>query len=128
MKKLILVVFAVALTACVNQFAEMRDANRAALNRVDIGMTKGQVVTTMGDRSATEAASGTYTNPFKRETIKGLDGKTYDVLFYYTQQIGDKAIESGLTPIVFLDNKVSGIGWGYLDSLSGNSTSTIRRR
>jgi hypothetical protein len=106
----------------------MRDGNRIALAKVDIGMTKTQVIGIMGDRTATEAASGTYTNPFKRETIKGVDGKSYDVLFYYTQQIGNSPIETGLTPIAFLENKVVGIGWGYLDAVSGNSTSTIRRR
>lgn len=129
MKKIAILLFALLLTACVNtQFAEMRDGNRSALTKVDIGMSKTQVISVMGERTATEPASGTYTNPFKRETLKGADGKSYDVLFYYTQQIGDNPIETGLTPIAFLDNKVVGIGWGYLDAVSGNSTSTIRRR
>lgn len=120
--------FMIVLAGCANEFAVMRDANRRAITTVELGMSKAQVDTIMGNRSAADSIYGRYENPFKRETIKGLDGRTYDVLFYYTQQIGEKPIETGLTPIVFLEGKVVGIGWSYLDGIAGNSTSTIRRR
>ena len=50
------------------------------------------------------------------------------MLYYYTQEIGRKSIESGLTPVVFLSGKVEGIGWNYLDSVGGNITATLKRR
>jgi hypothetical protein len=120
--------FLTLIAGCANEFAVMRDANRQAMNRVELGMSKVQVENIMGVRLAQDPQVGRYENPYKREMVKGLDGNTYDVLYYYTQQIGDKPIESGLTPVVFLGGKVVGIGWGYLDSAVGNSTSTIRRR
>ncbi len=115
------------LAACANPFAVMRDANRAALASVDIGMNKSQVQSIMGNRSAEERGEK-YENPYKRETIRGTDGISHEVIYYYTQQIGDKPIETGLSPVVLLDGKVVGVGWGFLDSLTGSSTTTIRRR
>lgn len=128
LRHLVCVLLITLLAGCANDFALMRDANRKALNTVELGMSRTQVDNIMGNRSAADSINGRYENPFKRETVKGLDGRTYDVLFYYTQQIGEKPIETGLTPIVFLEGKVVGIGWSYLDGIAGNSTSTIRRR
>jgi hypothetical protein len=127
-RSLLFVSLIFSLVGCANQFAVMRDANRQAMNKVELGMSKNKVETVMGNRSAEDMFEGRYENPYKRETVKGVDGNTYDVMYYYTQQIGNKPIESGLTPVVFLGEKVVGIGWGYLDGVSGNSTSTIRRR
>lgn len=113
-----------------NPYAVMRDANRAALVSVDVGMSKAQVQDIMGTKSAEikEIGLGRFENPYKRETIQGKDGQSYEILYYYTQQIGDNPIETGLSPVVFLGGKVVGIGWGFLDGLTGTSTSTIRRR
>lgn len=113
--------------ASANPYAIMRDGNRTSLAKVEIGMGKSQVESLMGSRVA-EGDSGRYENPYKREIIRGTDGQSYDVLYYYTQQIGERTIETGLTPVVFNEGRVVGIGWGYLDSISGASTTTIRRR
>ncbi len=115
------------LAGCANPYAIMRDGNRAALAKVDVGMSKSQVESTMGSRSA-EGDGERYENPYKRETIRGTDGQSHDVLYYYTQQIGERPIETGLTPVVFHEGRVIGIGWGYLDGIAGASTTTIRRR
>ena len=127
-KTLLFVAFILLLSGCANKWAVMRDANRVAMNQVEIGMTKTDVVRIMGNHSVYGPAVGTYQNPYKRETLKGDNGKTYDVLYYYTQEIGRKSIESGLTPVVFLSGKVEGIGWNYLDSVGGNITATLKRR
>lgn len=118
---------ALLLAGCANPYAIMRDGNRAALAKVEIGMSKSQVESIMGSRSA-EGEGGRYENPYKREIIRGTDSQSYDVLYYYAQQIGERPIETGLTPVVFNEGRVVGIGWGYLDSISGASTTTIRRR
>ena len=119
-------VLSVGLWGC-NPYAVMRDANRAALNQIEIGMTKSQVEDTMGQSSA-YGVGGHYENPYKREIIRGTDGQSYDVLYYYTQQIGARPIETGLMPIVLSEGRVVGIGWSFLDSITGASTTTIRQR
>lgn len=117
------------ITGCANPFAVMRDANRVAINKIDVGMSKTQVQNIMGNISAQHPSVGKWENPYKREIVSGTNGNSYEVLYYYTQEIGDyQPIESGLTPVVFKNGNVVGIGWGYLDSVSGNSTTTIRRR
>lgn len=116
------------LAGCVNPFAIMRDGNRAALAKVDIGMNKSQVESVMGSRTAEDDRGERYENPFKREIIRGTDGLSYDVLYYYTQEIGLRPIETGLTPVVFYEGRVVGIGWGFLDGIAGSTTTTIRRR
>ena len=122
-----LAISALFLAGCANPYALMRDGNRAALASVETGMSKSQVQNIIGTRSA-DGSSGKFENPYKRETIRGTDSQSYDVLYFYTQQIDDKPIESGLSPVVFLEGKVVGIGWGFLDGLTGSSTTTIRRR
>jgi hypothetical protein len=122
------ILLVVTLSGCANDYALMRDSNRSALNRIDVGMSKAQVQEIMGIKVADDGRTGRFENPYKREFEKGLDGKSYEVLYYYTQQIGNNPIESGLTPITFLNGKVVGIGWGFLDNTVGNPTATIRRR
>lgn len=117
----------IVATGCTNPYATMRDANRMALTKIETGMSRTQVEEIMGQRSA-DGGAGRFENPFKRETVKVADGKSYDVLYYYTQAMEDRPIETGLTPVVFFDRRVTGIGWGYLDGLTGYSTTTIRRR
>lgn len=126
-KNIVAIALVGLLVGCANPYAAMRDANRSALNRVELGMSKSQVIAVMGEKAAS-GMNGTVENPYRREMMKGLDGGTYEILYYYTEQIGEKPVETGLTPIVLNNGKVTGIGWGYLDSLSGNSTTTIRRR
>lgn len=129
MKLITLSCLATLLIGCANPYAVMRDANRAALSKIEAGMSKSQVESTMGKKVADDGSgNGRYENPYKREIIRGTDGLSYDVLYYYTQQIGESPIETGLTPIVFNDGRVVGTGWGFLDSISGASTTTIRRR
>ena len=105
------------LTGCANPYAIMRDDNRAALSSVEMGMGKSEVQRIMGIRSA-EGFAGRFDNPYKRETYRGTDGVAYEVLYYYTQQMSGKSYESGLSPVVLLDNKVVGIGWRALDGLT----------
>ena len=49
-------------------------------------------------------------NPYKIENIE-LKGSSYLVYYYYTERIGDNSWETGVSPIIFLNNEVVGIGW-----------------
>lgn len=122
MKNVFVVLMAVfSLVGCM--YGNLRQENRQNINRVDVGMTKDQVLNIMGDKS-----TGEISNPYKRETIPGKDGKTYDVLYYYTEQVGGKSWETGVTPVVFVEGRVIGVGWKVLDDSDVRSTLTIKRR
>lgn len=110
MKRLALTLFLAALVAACSSYGLYRDVNRANLAKIEPGMTRAQVAQVMGDETFT-ASSGTVSNPEKRETIKDAKGVQYDVLYYYTEQIGQKKWEDGMTPVVLSGDKVVGIGW-----------------
>jgi len=56
-------------------------------------------------------------NPYRTETLKGIDGQIYEVLFYYTDiKKADEAItDDELTPILIKDGKLVGWGWSFLN-------------
>lgn len=104
----------------------IRTENRLNISKINIGMTKADVLQLMGSKTA-RASFGknavTVTNPFKSE-IKQAKGQTYEVLYYYTHQDQRdwptkrfKILERELTPVAFKDGKV--IGWGaeFINSL-----------
>lgn len=125
MKIVSALLLAMLLLSSCSSYSTLRDSNRANLNLIEVGMPKDRVASIMGNKIRS-GMDGTISNPYRRETLLGLDGKSYDVLFYYTDRIGEKDVETGLTPVVFLDGKVSGIGWRYMNSVVGSSTTTIR--
>lgn len=97
----------------------IRKENRLNITKINLGMTKAEVLQIMGDKSA-QASFGkntvTVTNPYKSE-IRQVGEVTYEVLYYYTHQDQKdwpgkrfKILDRELTPIVFRDGTV--IGWG----------------
>ena len=114
-----------------NPYIPLRDENRANLVKLDLGMTKAQATQTMGDKTAT-GRYGTFSNPYKREIIKGPTGETYDVLYYYTGETSVRRMrtlwEQGVTPVIFQDEKIVGIGWNYLELSKLKSPVNARRR
>lgn len=97
----------------------IRTENRLNVSKINLGMSKAEVLQIMGDKSA-RASFGknavTVTNPFRSE-IRQKNDKTYEILYYYTHQDQRdwptkrfKILERELTPIVFYDGKV--VGWG----------------
>lgn len=121
---LALALIVIFITGC-GTYDVLRDTNRVNITRIDKGMTKSQVYEIMGSGTATGSA-GTIANPYKRELIKDRAGNEHEVLYYYTERIGDKDWENGMTPIALRDGRVVGIGWRYLESSDLNVT--IRRR
>jgi hypothetical protein len=111
-----------------NPYVPFRDENRANLVKLDLGMTKAQATQTMGDKTV-NGRYGTYSNPYKREIITTPTGETYDVLYYYTEQTSVRRMrtswEQGVTPVIFKDDKIVGIGWNYLEVNNLKTTATV---
>ena len=75
-------------------------------------MRKDTIMALMG----MEPAKGVFLwidNPYRTEVLTGKDGKTYEVLYYYTDLNArdDKITDDELTPVVLQDGKL--VGWGY---------------
>ena len=109
----------------VDTVERMRDTNKRKIARLTVEMPRAEVEKLMGD----DKAGGGFVdilfgrlqylqarNPMREEHVKGIDGVGYDVLYYYTDMHArDNLItDDELTPIVFRDGKVAGIGDGFL--------------
>ncbi len=118
MRKAAIVSILFVLTAgCTSSLDRVRTANRRNLMKLSVGMTKEQVMATMGHKSGGgRFGEPTVDSPYKSEILPGKD-KTFEVLYYYTD------IESNvytanpatipaneLTPLIFDKGKL--IGWG----------------
>lgn len=92
--------------------------NRESLARLSLGMTKAEVLQTMGTKTILPYAARRINNPYRIETLKGKDGKMHEVLFYYTDIKKDDTniTDDELTPIVLTDGLVAGWGWSFLNA------------
>jgi hypothetical protein len=120
----------VVLTAgCANLFIDsverLREDNKKNIAQLSVGMTRFDIEKVMGG----DVAGGRLgdilfgrlqylrvSNPVREERVSGSDGASYHVLFYYTdiRQRDDKVTDDELTPVVLRDEKIAGIGYGYL--------------
>jgi hypothetical protein len=112
-------------TLMLDPLEQLRAENKAKVEKLSLGMTRMEVESVMGNARAggglPEVLFGRVQylqarNPMREEALTGSDGGNYVVLFYYTdlRQRDDKITDDELTPVVFRDGKVSGIGYGYL--------------
>ena len=127
MGKYVAVILMLFIVGCGEGDAvKIRTENRLNMSKLTVGMTKAEVSQLMGDKHA-EASFGknevTVTNPYRSE-VQQIKGQNYEVWYYYTHQDQKdwpgkrfKILERELTPIVFLDGKVTGWGESYLQDL-----------
>jgi len=111
---------------CGTGLEQLRLENQQNLVKLSIGMTKQEVMGTMGYKTASDDYLGRvyYTpksvlsasNPYRTEILQGKE-KTFEVLYYYTDvKKDDGAItDDELTPLVFDNGKLIGWGWSFLD-------------
>ena len=130
----------------------VRSHNREQLNKLTVGMTKAEVLETMGTdsvqtykKSALPSNKGSkkisdemravyraerINNPFRTETSHTADGVSVEILLYYTDTINvDGAItDDELTPIVIEGGVLVGWGWVFLDQNVGKYRIELRRQ
>ena len=72
-----------------------------------VGMSRQNV-----DRLMNGHRSGTYSNPFRQQSISLVDGKRYDVLYYLTRapNTGKGITETMLTPVILKNDRIVAIG------------------
>jgi len=123
MKKLIFILMVGSLfVGCANMksIQQIQAQNRTNLNLISLGDSKEKVFQIVGTETFNNVVDGTVSgttinNPYKTETLVE-NGKTYEVVFYYTQTLkNDRVITNDeLTPIVFYEGKVVGYGWLFV--------------
>ncbi len=112
-------------TLFMDPLEQFRADNKQNLGKLAVGMTRLEVESVMGNARAggglPEVAFGrvqylAVRNPMRVENVMASDGSDYVVLFYYTdvRTKDDKVTDDELTPVAFRDNRVAGIGYGFL--------------
>ena len=117
----------ILLASCVTKtYEDLRSQNRFNISKIKTNYSLSEVITIMGAEKADGDISGAVgevvMNPYKTENIPH-NGKSYLVYYYYTERIGDKSWETGVTPIIFINEKVVGIGWRSMENLGLESPS-----
>ncbi len=76
------------------------------------------------DRRTVEDIMGGGPNPFKRQTITGIDNQKYEILYYLTREPrkGRPITDRMLTPIIIKSGKVAAIGVYHLKKLMRTGT------
>ena len=123
MKKILIVLTSLfLLSSCGVSYDTLRSQNRNNLSKIILGLPVNEVKTIMGETTTDPFEGEIFRNPYSIERIENK-GNNYLIYYYYTNYIGDKSWETGVTPIIFLNNKVKGIGWRSMEKLELDSTS-----
>ena len=99
-KSIIIIVFlTIFLFSCASSGPFKTSSTRRNLDKLEVGMTKSEILDIMGF-------------PYQREVFRGQDGQPVEVLIYQTKFVGTllSPSDSDLTPVVLKDNSL--VGWG----------------
>jgi len=91
--------------------AELAASNQARLMKLSVGMSRDEVISLMGNRTA-RTHDGVVNNPWTIETSMGKDGAQYEALYYIVRQNQPftPVRKSLTTAIVFRSGKL--VSWG----------------
>jgi Protein of unknown function (DUF3192) len=98
-------------------YVDLLSNNRVNLQKLEIGMSRGEVDATMGT-TPSQTRNGLVPNPYEREISRRNDGY-YEVLYYLVQKYPPftPIKRSQATPVVLRNGKVIGWGTDALDSI-----------
>jgi hypothetical protein len=116
-------------------YGDVRAYNQTNLLKLSIGMSKESALFEMGGIKSfvmhfipnsknpglgKTKDGGVINNPYSRDLKTDKDGHVIEILWYYTDiKSASGAIrKEDLTPIVFEENKLIGIGWGFYEDYS----------
>ena len=97
---LLILPFILSAISCTSP-GKIRERNRNNLSRLNLDMSRQQVLTVMK-------------RPYRSETLSLSNGKRLELLYYHTDlKTPDGAVtDDELTPVVLIEGKV--IGWGWI--------------
>lgn len=103
-----------------NKYRDAIADNQAALAKLQMGMSREQAATVMGDGDHVQYRKITFNDPWRSERFADQQGRNVVVVMYLTQHPASwrNVQEGDLTPLVFVDDSLSGYGWSYLKQVN----------
>ncbi len=124
---------AVAALSVVSVAVACQDARVKA---VDTGITRDSAMSVISHDVKPGNGPDSFPNVYKRERYL-IGGKNYEVLYFNAdnakqhvvsgQQPKDSIPPKAMTPIVLVENKVIGKGWGFWDSVAKANNIPIQK-
>ncbi|HUF90252.1 MAG TPA: hypothetical protein VMR66_09755 [Gemmatimonadota bacterium] len=99
------------LIGCGIAMGRLANRNRDDFPRLRPGMTRAEVVEVMGTQS------GMAPQPWRCVASHDSTGAAINIWYYLMQRPYDQSEREYLSPIVFQDDVVLGIGWDFLDDV-----------
>ena len=100
------------------------------VKELDTGITRDSAMSVISRDLKPGSGPDSFPNVYRRSRYL-LNGKNVEVLYFTSnnEKAGkDSVATRKLTPIVFIDNRLAGRGWDYLDSLSkANHIEIVKR-
>ena len=140
---LVFILTAHILTACTSmysQYEKVRSRNRQNVNKLNIGMTKDEVLETLGtltDKLVSRRRSDGGSlflpetqyidNPFRTSSFE-RDTLTFELLYYYTdlKRADGAKTDDEMTPIVLINGRLAGWGWDFWEDTANKYELRIR--
>ncbi|MBM3244766.1 MAG: DUF3192 domain-containing protein [Candidatus Omnitrophica bacterium] len=118
-KILSIIALVIFIAGCATALYKSSSSNKKNLGSLVMGMTKEEVMDTMG-RGSIITESMSVTNPYMIKRMV-IGSRHFEVLYYVTDAlIEDQFVDDDeLTPIIFENGALIGWGWGYIQKLSG---------
>ena len=110
----------VVMTGCAASLREIGETTTVRLAKVEPGMTRDEVQVIMRSITVVAKRGQEVPSPYRADTITTSDGRTVEILYYYTGNVDleterDHVIQDDeLTPVVLENGVVIGGGWIYL--------------
>jgi hypothetical protein len=100
------------------------------IKNLDTGITRDSALTIIAQDMRQTGGPDSLPNVYTRDRYL-IGGKNYEVMYYTrnNEKAGKDSVPfSKLTPMVFVENKLIGRGWAFLDSLSKANNIPLKQR
>ena len=100
------------------------------VNQLDTGITRDSALSVISHDLPRGSGPDSLPNVYTRERYL-INGKNYEVMYFTPndEKVGKDSVPfKKLTPLVFIDNKLVGRGWGYWDSVSKANKIELKKR
>lgn len=125
MRILSVIIISTLVMGCgVHNASNIASKNRVNLQKLSFGMSPSEMLGIMGD--AIPNAKG-LNNPFRKDMFRKNED-VIEIYYYYSRRAYGPVTDDELTPVVFINGKLDGVGEHYFDAIINKYQIEVRSR